>query len=223
MATSDVETKTIVCKLNEFFNKRQSTGSCEIANNRAAFITMWNHTNPEFTYKYKSITDCFAKHKLIQPADMTIYNTLWIELLKNGNEKGFGKKFLDIFKTKALEHKYKYVFLYPAKTLGGNRNVVNPDELVVYDQDKLIGYYQSVGFTKLASCDYWGYNDTFTQIVNLGQKNKYDADADNHLMFAEIANLNTSIPLLDGVNIIYQQKYLKYKNKYLELRKKMNL
>jgi hypothetical protein len=211
----DVETKTIVCKLNEFFdrvNGTQSTGSCEIQNNTAAFIQIWNKKNDEFEYKYKSITDCFATNKLRQPEDMTQDNTLWIEILKNGNEKGFGKKFLDIFRTQALEHNYKYVFLYPSKTLGG-----------IFDQEKLIKYYESVGFTRLQSCDYYGLDETF-KIKNLGKINKYDGDAPYHLMFAEITNLKTSNPILDKkVNIVYQQKYLKYKNKYLELSKKMNL
>ena len=51
------------------------------------------------------------------PSNIRQDNTLWIELLKNGNVKDIGKKFLDIFKNKTFEHGYKYVFLYPSKTI----------------------------------------------------------------------------------------------------------
>ncbi len=202
----------ILCKLNDFFNKKSNTGSCEIRNNSAAFMSIWHKNNENFSDKIKSFFDCFEKNKMKKPDDMTEDNTLWIEVLKNGGQKGFGKKFLDIFKTKALENNYKYVFLYPSKEFGGRS-----------DQEGLIKYYQSVGFRRLNSCDYYGFDPTTYPLSrNFGPENKSDGDAPYHLLYTEIANLNTSNPRLDAVPIDYQQKYLKYKNKYLELRKKIN-
>ena len=201
----------ILCKLNDFFNKKSDKGSCELKDNSAAFISIWNNRNENFSYKIKSFFDCFERNKMKKPDDMTTDNTLWIEILKNGGQKGFGKKFLDIFKMKALENKYKYVFLYPSKEFGGRS-----------DQEGLIKYYESVGFKRLNSCDYYGMNEQTFETEKMGTINKSDGNAQYHLLFTEIANLNTRIEHLDEVPIDYQQKYLKYKNKYLELRKKTN-
>ena len=201
----------ILCKLNDFFNKKSDKGSCELKDNSAAFISIWNNKNEDFSYKIKSFFDCFERNKMKKPLDMTAENTLWIEVLKNGNQKGFGKKFLDIFKMKALENKYKYVFLYPSKGFGGRG-----------DQEGLIKYYESVGFKRLNSCDYYGFDLNTQQTRYLGKENKSDDSAPYHLLFTEIANLNTYNPNLDVVKVDYRQKYLKYKNKYLELRKKTN-
>jgi hypothetical protein len=199
---------TINCKLNDFFNKdkRHGSGSCELSTDSASFIAIWNEYNIDFESKFKSLEPCFKKNGKTVPSDLRRNNTIWIDLLQNKATKGLGKKFLDILKTKALENGYKYVFLYPSKTLGGTG-----------DQDKLISYYESVGFEKLDSCFSWLYGSSGRlEYIN---RYTYDDNAPYHLMFCEIRNLNTSIPIFDSAVINYMEKYLKYKNKYLELKK----
>jgi hypothetical protein len=202
---------TIDCTLNDFFSlsKREGLGSCKLTTNTAAFISIWNKYNESFRHKFLSLEGCFKRNGKIIPEDLNQDNTIWIETLKNGGAKGVGKKFLDIFKIKALEHGYKYVFLYPSASLGG----------LAGDQDRLIGYYEDIGFKKMELCDFWGYNDTFTGMINKGPINDTDYGAPYHLMFAEISELNTTNSAFDSYVINYREKYLKYKAKYLELKK----
>ena len=141
------------------------------------------------------------------PVDLSKDNTLWIELLKNGGIKGIGKKFLDVFKHKALENRYKYVFLYPSKGLGATG-----------DQEKLMAYYVSLGFEKLLSCDFWDYNDDYSKKIIKGVTNTYDSGAPFNLMIAEIEKLKTDNPAFESFVVNYKNKYLKYKAKYLELK-----
>jgi len=198
---------TIDCTLNGLFNLTNSSGSCKLTTTSGAFISIWNRLADDFEYKFKSLTACFARNGIVVPADLTRENTLWIELLKNGGVKGIGKKFLDIFKHKALENGYKYVFLYPSKNLGASK-----------DQDRLIGYYESVGFHKLSSCDFWDDNPLMTRKIITGTINKYDLYAPFHLMLAKIEDLNTESSAFESTVVNYRNKYLKYKAKYLELK-----
>ena len=199
----------IICTdLINFFEKKNSgSGSCKIVSDTSAFITIWNTKNEDFKKKFESLINCQSRNNIKLPSDLTANNTLWIEMLKSGGHRGFGKFFLDIFKRHALAYDYKYVFLYPSKMLGRRA-----------DQEGLIKYYESIGFHKLNSCDYWGFNpETFTE--ELSTINKGDGYAPYHLLIAYIEELKTEDDVFDIIPIQYEKKYLKYKNKYLELRK----
>ena len=200
--------ETIInCTLNDLFNLSKGLGSCQVETNSGAFISIYNKKIKGFNTKFKSLIACFARNKKVIPEDLTLDNTHWIETLKNGSIRGMGKKFLDIFKQKALENNYKYVFLYPSSNFGGANS----------NQDELIEYYIKVGFEKLADCDFYSYNDKMEEVI-VGTTNPYDNNVPYHFMFAEIKNLITDSPLFKSNVINYNNKYLKYKAKYLKLK-----
>lgn len=120
----------------------------------------------------------------------------------NGDIKGMGKKLIESVIEKSKEHGYKYVFLYPSKSLGGTGN-----------QDNLIKYYISLGFIKLESCV---IDDGEGVIAGI---NTFDGNAPYHLMFAKIDSLKLDSSMTVKLN--YFKKYLKYKSKYLELQKNL--
>jgi hypothetical protein len=195
---------SIDCKLAKFFASSGS-GSCQLSTNSGAFISVWNRFNEDFGYKYRSLISCFEKNGKEIPADISMRNTFWIETLKNGGVKGIGKKFLDVLKNIAMEKGYKYVFLYPSSNLKEGS-----------DQERLIGYYTSLGFEQISLCDFWTYDD-MGGMYNAGTHNTMDSDSPFHLMFANLEHLNTRSPAFDSTTINYKQKYFKYKAKYLHL------
>ena len=198
----------INCKIDAFMRKEEDTGNCNINNNTQAFFSLYNNLHTSFDDKFKSLSECFTKYGN-DFTGITKENTLYLELLQNGNIKGIGKKFLDIIKNKALEYDYKYIFLYPSANFGENNN----------DREKLIAYYTSVGFLRLNSCNFHIVGTDYKTTNNI-----FDDDVDYILMYAKINDLNTTtITNNSNITINYQSKYLKYKTKYLELKKLLEL
>jgi hypothetical protein len=153
------------------------------------------------------------------PNDISERNTFWIETLQNTSGlKGFGKKLVDVVKNFALTYhpSYKYVFLYPSDGFG--RNEARP---FANQADLITKVYEPWGFRQIRNCDY------IEKGQSKGRDNKFDNHAPYTLMFAEIRALNTeareyaNYPIISRGGDPYYQKYLKYKNKYIELKNRL--
>jgi hypothetical protein len=73
--------------------------------------------------------------------DINVNNTVWLELFQS-TIKGFGEYLLYPFIVKLIQHKIKYIMLYPSNSLGSDRNTL------------LNVYRQNYGFHIFRSCKY---------------------------------------------------------------------
>lgn len=205
-------TSNLDCELDDFFKFKSNKGQCTLKENAGTFITLLNYKNTNFKDYMRSLIDCFAHNSLPLPDDITSTNTIWLDLIYNQSGiKGLGKKMLDTIKLKGIENGFKYIFLYPSSSLSGKN-----------DQEGLISLYERYGFKRLNNCIFTLSDPSNMFTFEKGiRTNFFDNNFPYHLMFSELATLTTTsdIPL----NVTYKQKYLKYKNKYLYLKKIANL
>jgi hypothetical protein len=202
------------CKLIDFFNFESDKGQCILKENSGTYITLYNKNHGNFKGYMNSLQECFSHNNIPLPADIGNDNTIWLEFIQNKSDdkeiaskiKGLGKKMLGIIKLEGIKKGFKYIFLYPSKKLGGTN-----------DQEALIRLYEQYGFRRLNNCIF-----TFPDWKKFEDKsrfNEFDDNAPYHLMFAELTDLVTSDIEL---NVCYREKYLKYKSKYLALKKIAN-
>jgi hypothetical protein len=196
--------KIIECIINNFFLKTETQGTCNLKDSVGTYITFYRKGSDLFDEHFPSLLECLKHNQIEQPTDMNDENTIWLEFFSNKEGgKGFGRKFMDIIKQKALNNNFKYIFLYPSNTLSGNKD---------YNQEKLIKVYESYNFILLKNC--------LEPLTNT-RVNMFDKWPDEtipppyHLMYANIANLKTDNDFNNPIE--YKKKYLKYKHKYLKI------
>lgn len=207
------------CELSEFATGIKNEFKCFDPENSTTYLLIFNKNKDND--HYRSLLECNVNSVY---SDLTRDNTLYIEMLQGGknpatneNLRGMGKKLMRIL-LKTIEKlntdyakNYKYMFLYPSANLGGRR-----------DQEGLIKIYESYGFRRFGPCPYYSDGLTLAEMgisVEEGE-HPFDAPGKTYLMVANYDELNERIEKLgidDTVN--YLQKYLKYKKKYLSLKK----
>jgi hypothetical protein len=208
--TKPIVEETIECKVNNMFNNLEGKGTCILSSQHNTYITVYTHINETFDDKYTSLEKCFSSplnSTISKPVDLRKTNTLWIEFLTNeSDKKGFGKKLFKSIIDKAKTYGYKYIFLYPSANLTNNK-------VSSVNQDTLISIYRTYGLKKLNLCKFYVYGTEF-------DKNIFDNNADYHLMFGAIDDLTLGDNYSE-IQVNFREKYLKYKTKYLNLKKQL--
>lgn len=199
-------TSNLDCELIDFFNFKSDKGQCILQENSKTLITLYNKQHVNYMGYMNSLKECFTHNGIPLPGDIRPDNTIWGELIQNKSGiKGLGRKMTDIIRLEGIKKGFKYIFLYPSKTLGGTD-----------DQEALISVYiKNYGFTRLNNCIFT-FPGAYTIKDGL-RTNPFDKDAPYHLMFSELANLTTNSDI--KLNVSYREKYLKYKSKYIALKK----
>lgn len=205
-------TANLDCELDDFFKFKLDKGQCILRENSETIITLFNHKYENFDGYIRSLKECFVHNSFCLPFDIDSTNTIWLELFINKSGiKGLGKKMLDTIKLKGIENGFKYIFLYPSSNLSGKN-----------DQEGLISLYERYGFKRLNNCIFtFPDPDNMFTFEKRIRTNLFDNNFPYHLMFSELATLNTTSDI--QINVTYKQKYLKYKAKYLSLKKIANL
>lgn len=208
--------KIIDCEIEAFLRKEKGRGNCKLVGATGTFIEVHNSQNVSFNDHFQSLRECLAKNGVV-PVDLRQDNTLWLEMYTNANGgSGFGKKLLIPLIQKAIASDYKYIFAYPSSSLGGDKA----------NQDLLINrVYIPLGFRLLKSCIFVGFDAQFNQMTFEQARradirtNAFDNGAPYHLVFAKLTDLNLDKVVGKDIQVIYRKKYLKYKAKYLALKK----
>jgi hypothetical protein len=220
--TTDASVPTPVLpfiKCENLFTLLDKYGKCSLSSDAGTFITIYTNAYNGFNDKYDSLMTCLKGTN--RPTDISRQNTLWIETLQNTSGiKGLGKKLIQVIKNLAMSNertKFKYVFLYPAESYARQTLGIRSS-----GQETLIRkVYEPMGFRKITGCNFKVGGQDY------GKYNIFDENAPYTLMFAKLSDLNINIPEHDGIEVRmtggdpYYQKYLKYKNKYLELKNKL--
>ncbi len=156
--------------------------------------------NDEFGSKFRELINCITSYNNTKYNDVEPKNTIYLETITNGGIKGLGKSFFKFLKDNYKE--YKYIFLYPSKTLGEKKSDKSEEEIFkerIQNRNKLINYYKSLGFEIVGNITDVSNNvleikpapclGNFFGVNNL-HYNPFDNDAPYFLMIVEISKLN---------------------------------
>jgi hypothetical protein len=206
------------CQLTNFVNGTSNEFKCFDPLNSTTYLLVFNKNKDDD--HYKSLFNC---NVLEIYSDINEDNTLYLEMLQGGknvitneNLKGMGRKLMRILLNHVhkmnTEHdkNYKYIFLYPSADLGKK------------DQEGLINIYKNYSFKKIGPCTYYLDGHPFEESgIKLREEgaNPFDSGK-NYLMVTSFTELNERVAeMAPDDNVTYLQKYLKYKEKYLNLKK----